>query len=305
MISLDAPIFQDLGGLQRALWSPVLFRPIMGSPEQFVIGIAVAGDSGVHLERANQLRRLECVFSDAAEMAIIVAETALNIISVDLLKRSKSALTEFKPAISGVFLGEIREAQGISLQQIGASWMTTMSSLYKKNDHVERSEALEEAPEESTEDRDSGDRLPALVFEYIRANNPSIGKFFSSEIRNNQKRRRNAHNVNIDFSGSRLVANFGTLASSNFSASVRRIKTRLWDLKVDRDKDSLARASRDHEMIIQHPSMADPQLSARQVDHLGEAIKALKIQADQEDVRLRALTTVDDIGKHILLAEAA
>lgn len=305
MISLNAPLLQDFDRLQRAVWSPVLFRPIMGSPEQFVIGIAVAGENGVHLERANQLQRLECVFADASEIAITVAETALNVIEADLLKRSASALTDFRPVISGVLLGDLRQAQGISLQQIAASWMTAMSSLYKQNRALELSEEQAEVLEEAAEAREGGDRLPALVFEYMQLTRPSLERFFSSEIRNGQQRRRNAHSVIIDFAGSKLVANFGTLASNNFTASVRRIKTRLWDLKVDRDKEPSALTMRDHEMIVQHPAMNDPQLSERQVDRLRDALNALEAQADQEQIRLRPLNTVDEIGKHILLKEAA
>lgn len=305
MISLDAPNFHDFDRLQRAVWSPVLFRPIVGSPEQFVIGIAVAGESGVHLERANQLRRLKCVFTDESEMAITIAETALNVIEADLIRRSKSALIDFKPVISGVLLGDVREAQGVSLQQIAASWMTAMSSLYKQNSTLELSDELAEIIEEAAEAREGGDRLPALVFEYVQQERSNLGRFFSKEIRNGRQRRQNAHSVIIDFAGSKLVANFGTLVSTNFTTSVGRIKTRLWDLKVDRDSEPSALVMRDHEMIVQHPPMNDPQLSQTQVDRLGEALEALEAQADQEEIRLRPLNTVDEIGKHILLKEAA
>lgn len=305
MISLDAPLLRDFGRLQKAIWSPVLFRPIMGSPEQFVIGIAVVGESGVHLERANQLRRLECVFVGSSEIAITVAEAALNVIEADLSKRSRSALTDFKPMISGVLLGDIREAQGISLKQIAASWMAAMSSLYERSRTLEISEEVADVVEEAAEAREGGDRLPTLVFEYVQMERPNLRPFFSSEIRSGQQRRRNAHGVIIDFAGSKLVANFGTLASSSFTASVGRIKTRLWDLKVHRDSDPSALAIRDHEMIVQHPPMNDPQLSQKQVDRLKDALDALETQADQEEIRLRPLNTVDEIGKHILFKEAA
>lgn len=305
MISLDTPLFRDFDCLQRAVWSPVLFRPIMGSPEQFVIGIAVVGASGVHLERANQLQRLECVFARASEMVITVVESALNIIEEDLSRRAISALTDFKPFVSGVLLGDIREAQGVSLQQIAVSWMGAMSSLYRQNGAVEISEEVAYALEEAAEGREGGDRLPALVFDYVQMNRPNLRPFFSNEIRSGAKRRRNSHGVSIDFAGSKLVANFGTLASINFSASVGRIKTRLWDLKVHRDSDPSALAIRDHEMIVQHPPMNDPQLSQRQVYRLREALEDLEAQADQEEIRLRSLNTVGEIGDHILFKEAA
>lgn len=199
----------------------------------------------------------------------------------------------------------IREAQGISLQQIAASWMSAMSSLYVGNHALQLSEELEEVFEEASAAREGGDRLPVLVLDYVAAQRPNLDKFFSNEIRDGRQRRRNAHGVIIDFAGSKLVANFGTLASSNFTASIGRIKTRLWDLKVDRDSEPSVPATRDHEMIVQHPPMNDPQLTEKQVGRLKEALQALEEQADQEEIRLRPLNTVEQIGEHILLREAA
>ena len=307
MISLDVPTFVDFNRLQRVVWTPVLFRPIMGSPEQFVIGIAVAGDNGIHLERANQLQRLECVFAEAAEMVITVAETALNIIDAELSKRSAAALTDFQPVISGVLLGDIREAQCISLEQMAISWMASMSSLYNKS-QSSKIDIFVDQPDEfedSLESKERGDRLPKLVFDYVYNNKPTLSRYFSDEIRNSIKRRQNAHKVIIDFAGSKIVANFGTLASSNFTASVSRIKTRLWELKVDRDRQPSMLVRRDHEMIIQHPREDDPQLSGKQVSRLKEALNDLKEQATQEEISLRPMNTVDEIGKHILLMETA
>jgi hypothetical protein len=71
--------------------------------------------------------------------------------------------------------------------------------------------------------------------------------------------------VFIDFSGSFLVANFGTLLLTNRAQSVDKIKRRLWDLKVDRDKQQESMMiSRTHEMIVQHPAPDDPQITERQ-----------------------------------------
>jgi hypothetical protein len=81
---------------------------------------------------------------------------------------------------------------------------------------------------------------------------------FSEEVREQFVRRRaNASAVFIDFAGSRIVANFGTLSANQHVASVDRIKRRLWDLKVDRDNAKGVFVERDHEMIVQHPSRRD------------------------------------------------
>jgi len=62
---------------------------------------------------------------------------------------------------------------------------------------------------------------------------------------------------------------------------------------------------RRHEMIVQVPSAHDPQLSARQAANVAEALQALEEQADQEELRLRPMHSVEAIGQHILTTEAA
>ncbi|WP_146188415.1 hypothetical protein [Methylosinus sporium] len=269
-----------------------------------MIGIAVAGAGGIHLERANQLARLRCVFADQSVVAILAAEANLNAIESDLLNRSIAALTDFKPLFSGVALGDIREAEGLSLQQIGASWMAAMSSLYDRRSVLQLVERGD-FDLDAAANRETADRLPALVLDYIKGKRPGLDRCFSEDIRESRHRRRNAHGVIIDFAGSRFVANFGTLAASKLTASVGRIKMRLWDLKVDRDGEQEGLAEREHEMIVQYPKRNDPQLTANQVERMEEALNELEKQADQEQLRLRPLNTVEEIGEHILRKEAA
>jgi hypothetical protein len=86
---------------------------------------------------------------------------------------------------------------------------------------------------------------------------------------------------------------------------VDRIKRRLWDLKVDRDNAKGVFAKRDHEMIVQHPSKNDPQVTEKQLDRISEVLQSLEQQADQEEIRFRPLNGIDQIGEHLLQKEAA
>jgi hypothetical protein len=237
-------------------------------------------------------------------MIVLAAEAALNAIERDLLESSSAALTDVKPLFSGITLGDVREAEGKSLQQIGSSWMAAISSLYDGSSALQLSSDVESLLDEVAT-REPADRLPGLVLDYIYEMRPGLVDFFSEEIRENRRRRREAHGVLIDFAGSHLVANFGTISPNNFAASVGRVKTRLWELKVDRDSERSGFVPRAHEMIVQHPRWNDPQLSKRQADRISEALGALEMQADQEEIRLRALNTVEQIGEHILSQEAA
>lgn len=183
--------------------------------------------------------------------------------------------------------------------------MSALSSLYSSS--VEN--ALSESPVlvgDAADTLRARDRLPALILHYVRDRRPGLDGFFSEEIREEHMRRRaNASAIYIDFAGSKIVANFGTLSATHHVASVDRIKRRLWDLKVDRDNEKGGLLQRDHEMIVQHPAKSDPQFSEKQLTRMEEALAALEQQADQEEIRFRPMNTIDQIGDHLLAKEAA
>ena len=103
-----------------------------------------------------------------------------------------------------------------------------------------------------------------------------------------------------------LCANFGTLRAGGIAPSVNVIKRRLWDLKVDRDRDPNGLLVRQHEMIVQSPRLrGSAGHGERQYANIVGGTTGLEAQADQEALRLRPLSTVAEIGEHILTAEAA
>ncbi|ODP36560.1 hypothetical protein BFL28_19855 [Sphingomonas turrisvirgatae] len=111
--------------------------------------------------------------------------------------------------------------------------------------------------------------------------------------------------MSIDFTGSKLVANFGTLQVGQITRSVDLIKRRLWDLKVDRDAEATNIFRRSHEMLVQVPAANDPQVTDRQYENLQIALQALEEQADQEELRLAAFNSVAAIGERLLAFEQA
>lgn len=306
MLSLLETDFPGNAGFVRAKWAPLLLRPILGSPEQLVIGVAAVNKAGFHLERANSFARLTCLFSGEATSAILASQAALDALESDLSSRAVGAIVEYQPIFSGVVLGDVGDAEGPSLKSIASSWMMSLSSLYATSSEltlVEDNPIIAADIGESSRPRD---RLPALVLDYVRNKRPGLDKFFSEEVRQQHaSRRANASAVYIDFAGSRVVANFGTLSATHHVASVDRIKRRLWDLKVDRDNEKSGLARRDHEMIVQHPSKTDPQFTERQLDRMEDALTALEQQADQEEIRFRPMHTINQIGDHLLAREAA
>lgn len=298
--------FPRLARPVRAKWAPVLLAPLMGSPEQLVVGVVAVGDSGFYIERANALRRFECLYGKMAETAIFAAEVALDNLATDLAERGLKAITEPRTSFSGVAVGPVSEGEASSLEEVARNWMISLSSLYNA-DQVLALEAKAAHAMMIAEDSGFRERLPLLVLHYVADRRPGLAKFFNADVREQRQRRGRARiqGVIIDFSGSHLVANFGTLMLSNRAISVDRIKRRMWDLKVNRDREINALGERAHEMIVQHSGPDDPQINEGQYAAILETIGDLSEQAEEEEIGFSPMTSVKQIGEHILGREAA
>lgn len=306
VVDLDSNAFPAFSSSTRAHWVPVFLSPIRGSQERLVIGVAVFNEAGFHIEAANALSRLQCLYGSQSDIVIQVAGIALDELRTDLAARAAEAVLDFLPSITGVSIGVLREGEGTSLEAIGVSWMSALSSLYDAETSAAEFETddLEESFEERFGALARGDRLPKLVLDYVAEERVGLAHFFRADL-NGKQRRRRSHEVSIDFTGSRLVANFGTLQAGQITRSVDLIKRRLWDLKVERDSETNDVFRRDHEMLIQIPARDDPQVSERQFENLEVARVALEEQADQEELRLEAFASVAAIGQRVLMVEKA
>lgn len=310
-VSFDTSIFPKLDGGARAIWAPIVLEPISGSYERLVIGVAAANKSGFHVELANALDRLDCFYGINAEAIRHAIRIAGKCLKEDLALRSVDALQTPDSPLSGVVIGECRQGEGHSLEGIARGWMAALSSIYS-SESAGAGSALELASPEPAfafegETGGSGDRLPFLVCDHVRAVKSSYERYFSADLRDGGQRRARgkSHSVMIDYAGPRLVANFGTLRVGSITNSVHLIKRRLWDLKVERDREPNEMLARSHEMILHRPAKDDPQVSTRQHATITEALEDLEQQADQEKLRLLALTTVAEIGQRIMKLEQA
>jgi hypothetical protein len=288
-----------------AFWAPLLIEPIEGAFDRLVFAVAVASRTHFHIEVGNRLDRLRCLYDDQAEAVLYAIELSIRDLTADLVRRSIDAIKEPRPMFVGVAIGDCRAGQGESLAHIGKAWMKSLSSLYSSPE--DQLEAQEDTLEEKIERASTGDRLPILIKDYVAERREGLLGFFSEDVRLERKRRSSAKGaeVNIDFAGSKLVANFGTLQATQITSSANRIKTRLWELKVNRDMDWDRGHDRQHQMIIQTPDTDDPQFSEKQIENLQKAKLQLEKQADQEELLLKSMASVPQIGDHLLKLEAA
>lgn len=287
-------------------WAPILFQPIQYSPERLIIGVAVVERSSVHLLRANRLDKLACLFGDAAEDAIFAAEVALQAIEHDFLAGNASIIQGYSASVSGVSIGELREAEGEHWLEVAERWFSASSAMFQKSEiellslvPSEVANAVAMAPSVPA----PRERLPSLVAEYVTKQRPSLRSGFSPSVFGRVEKRHPA-DPKIDFRGFRVNANFATLFA-NRTTSVDRIKRRMWDLKVLKERAEGNLFDQRFEMFVQHPRRDDPQVSDAQQKRLMESINVLEGEADTVEIRLRPLTSVEEIGDFLLAAEAA
>ena len=279
-------------------WAPVVLSPILDSPERLVIGVVAANEVGFHLERANALERLRCLFGKASETAVFAAEVALDELVESLAIYGLEAVQERALVFSGVTLGSVRMGEGRSLGAIARTWMGALSSLYQASqEHSDDLPAVVDAEEGGAR---GGDRLPILVLEDVIAKNPAYGRFFSEEIRARRQRRSKVADIGIDFSSPDLVANFATLGPSAQAKSVDRIKRKLFDLIVQRDAEQSSLLPRSHEMIVYSPGIADPLISEKQRELLDEVHDELGEQSNREEIGFLPVTGVPQITQRII-----
>lgn len=304
---LSADMFPNPRYGVRARWAPLILEPIAGSPERLVVGCAVVNEGGVHIEFANALDRLRCLYGDQSSPLLTALKFAEHSLREDFSERGARALFEHQLPLSGLHFGAIREGEGADLRDIASAWLGVLSSL---NDATKVSAVVEfkAAPVDVVAiEKKIVQPLPVSILAAVAAKKIELIQYFSDDLKEGRKKRRNfgSHEILIDYSGKRLVANFASLDATRLSPSVGNIKQRLWDLKVERDQNFRAGRVREHELIVRVPAAADIPVTGKAKANLQEAYRGLEQQADNEDLRLIPLASAEEIGDHIMQREAA
>lgn len=108
---IDSNAFPSLSRSIRANWAPIYLSPLRGSEERLVIGVAVFNEVEFHIEAANSLSRLQCLYEGQADIVIQVAGIALDDLKYDMAARSREAIRDFRPSVTGISLGDVRDAE--------------------------------------------------------------------------------------------------------------------------------------------------------------------------------------------------
>jgi hypothetical protein len=306
MMNINANDFPTLDGVRSYRWMPILLQPIVDSPEQFVIAVAAFGQNEFHLANANALQKLSCLYGKQAEWSRLAVEETLAELLNDISKRGEKAITEPELLFSGFSIGRVGHGDGLSARQVAEFWIDSISSLHDKNESESLISVMFKVDTSAlpSEQRRS-DQLPTMVLDYVKSFHPELSSFFSEEVHKRKagKNRLRAHEVEIDYTGNKLVANFGLLKANQTRPSFNVLKRRMWDLKIHRDTKEGKLGARNHELFIKCPRNDEPDITERQIESINRAVDSLMKEADIEQIRLRSFHSVNEIGNELLQLE--
>ena len=297
----------DLDRSRVTRWAPILCHPREASSETFVVGVVAVGDNDFHIECANRLSKLACLYDEAAMPIAMSIQMAVGWLEEVLSRKSVPNLEELAFPVGNIEFGEYRQTMGLGCQEVAKHWMATLSSFYEKTASESALEQKLQFEEAISEIETTKERLPVQVLGIIETQNKELLEFFHEDVRSRRARRARANaRVKIDYDGMRLSANIDFFDVDKPAPTVGKLKQRMWDLAVQRERNSAKNLrSKEYEMLVDFPRhrLLDkrPHLIARIEDHLDE----LERQADREQIRFRPLQGAEGIGKHILEKEAA
>lgn len=289
MAKLAFASFPKLDDMVRCRWAPVFVKPSPGSPERLVVAVVAFGRDGFHIETANQMTRLDCLYGAAAETVRYFASSALKQLEQQLATGATEVVREGQFLYANIQIGAISEGEAHSVKAVAETWMRALSSLH--GDEVVR-DLVSHAPRSLV----AAEGVPVQIFEGVFSKDPRLGQYFSEQIRLGKQRRRGdmVTGVNLDFSAPRLVANFDGLIMASRAHSIDRIKRKMFDLLVARD-EAANDDSKVFEMIVHAPLMAAASPSKRQKNALDEAIGELTDQTKREAITFVALGGMNEI----------
>lgn len=304
---IDQIVFPERSDLKSGQWYPIFFRANFDTPERLVAGVVAYVDGKWDIQSASALDRLKCLYQGASQVAIAAIEQGLGNLGEML---GKVDLHGADLSVSGLYLGEVQEAEARDAKELARRWLRLISSLHdvkKEVDVYVELASYQPTPAEVVVSREiSRDRLPVLVMDKMIESAPQARNMFHQHIHkleSNSKARLITHRAYVAFDGKKVAANFSTLRAGKHKAAVDVSKRLMWDLEQHRQGDQSLYGQQDHEMYLYHPSHDDPTISERQFDNVMEIVATLTKEGENRNIKVNARDSVELISKELLAAE--
>jgi len=258
-----------------------------------VAAVAVVSANERYVSVATGLEKLRCLYGESSQLIISVTRAALAEFEAELKTRGKEAIAAPYQSTGILSIGEARQVAAKDLKEMASNWLRTISSLHD-------SFALEAlTATEVTARKPRGEQLPTNVWEFAVRKKSPIRNYFNTSIRDRSRKGAPLTNVDLDYKGRRVIANFSTIRPyvSDVRGEFNRMTRRLWELDVSqvragrRDSDAIL-----YELIIQRPALEE---FTGKTDRIANALEDLKEQADEKNLVLRQFDGAEQIVEHL------
>ncbi|GLQ25784.1 hypothetical protein [Sulfitobacter pacificus] len=305
-INLQFEDFPVIDNARSVTWAPILCHPKDASWERFVVGIIAKDADGFHVEVANRLARLGCLYDERAMPLMLSVEIAIDWLDQNL-SDGISSLSDLNFPVDGLAIGECQTSVGLSAKDTATLWMASLSSFYEKAEKHEPSTAGDVIAIASNKIERRLERLPVQVLGVVERRHSNLLGYFHEDVRNRREKRARANaRIKIDYDGMKLSANIDRFNVDQPTATVGMLKQRMWDLAVQREKlEPASRDTKSFEMLVDFPQHRYLDKPRRSIERIQEHLRELTAQADREQIMLRTLAGAEQIGEHIVRRETA
>ncbi|TLX17010.1 hypothetical protein [Rhizobium sp. MHM7A] len=93
-----------------------------------MVGVLCFNAAGHHLERANRLEKLTCLYGDNSTGVLLAIELGLDVLAAAITYPGFEVL-DFKSSVSGMYLGEVGTTEAPSFQVAARLWLSSHCSL--------------------------------------------------------------------------------------------------------------------------------------------------------------------------------
>jgi len=274
-----------------AKWAAIYMEPILNSGERITIGIAAVGmDGAISVRPTLNLEQLKCVYGKGGIELLNSATFCLGLIEAHLRTTN---LFDWKPTVSGILVGEVREAAGNELSSIIANAMRlTASFSHGAHELTESNQLMVVAPTITREDN-----WINIVKQNVRNTKPDYYRYFNTEMH----LERGLPTV-FDYVGARYAANLTEIPSGNANKlknSLNSSRVKLWTLARLKD---LWHTTQNCELIIKHPPLR-ASLSASAVDEISDVIYQLREESNAEGLSIFDVVSAEQASSRILEKE--
>src|SRR5262245_38480909 len=110
--------FPSRQGRVEGKWAPLMFEPIFGSGERFIVAVVAVLDGDVHIKSAPALERFTCLYGSASTDILLAIQITIDDLKLRAGKLGSAILDNSEVATRNACLGKHRLGNGQSVDEV-------------------------------------------------------------------------------------------------------------------------------------------------------------------------------------------